>query len=156
MLAQRCACEQPTPPPSVRLSLPFLPSHTSIPPSALCAGVSGAGCRLPHQCVTMVSFEVCYSSVAHSPAHWKKTLQTGPAMSARRGGKHKSLLLNILYIGTPMAAGTKSALRQAVQEPASSSHLVLHHPRRYRPSVQPSLPPICFPILYSLRRPSSI
>lgn len=88
MLAQQCACEQ-TPPLSLPLScLPSLPPFlTSIPPSALCAGVSGAGCRLPHQCVTMVFFEVCYSSVAHSPAHWRKMLQTGPSVSEHEEGR---------------------------------------------------------------------
>lgn len=69
------------------LALPFPPSHTSIPPPALCRC---QWCWLPFAtsvCVTMVFFEVCYSSVAHSPAHWRKMLQTGPAVSECEDGR---------------------------------------------------------------------
>lgn len=74
----------------------------------------------------MVFFEVCYSSVAHSPARWRKLLQTGPAVSMRRGGKRRRFLLNILYRSPPVAAGTK--------ESASPGRVGI---------IQRRLPPVC-------------
>lgn len=56
---------------SLSLSLSIHPSCTPSSPSSVCWC---QWCRLPHQCVTMVFFEVCYSSVAHSPARWRKML----------------------------------------------------------------------------------
>lgn len=123
-----CACEQPPPP-----SLPH--PHSSPQLCVLMSVVPFA----TSVCVTMVFFEVCYSSVAHSPAHWRKMLQTGPAMSVRRGGKHKGFLLSILYISTPMATGTKKST--STGRVGACLVLPSHHP------ASTHLAPICPAVL---------
>lgn len=103
------------------LTPPFLPHLRGNIQSSVCADVCGAGCRLPHQCVTMALFEVGYSSAAHSPAQWSKicqlAAQTGPASAGidahmhahtdKRSGSTQWLSRprppNMLYISTSIA-----------------------------------------------------